>query len=250
MTLPRQILLPNSSKIGWLRYPGLINIGDDYVPGKGELTFQLRRAEAQRLGLTSRDVGIALQSALNGQPAGTFNAEDEERPLLVRYASSVHVRQSLQDIDVRTPNRDFVRLGSVADLRRDTGFSEIKRRDFRRTITVFAEENEAGAAAKTVEDLSAYFREQIAPVYPGYTLVFGGQFQEFNQAFDNIVLLFGLGAMCIFLYLSSSFVARQPFILMTVFALAGALVGLIANGVPTLDYCNLRYGGTVWGGSQ
>ena len=51
-------------------YPGLINIGDDYVPGKGELTFQLRRAEAQRLGLTSRDVGLALQSALNGQPGG------------------------------------------------------------------------------------------------------------------------------------------------------------------------------------
>ena len=130
----------------------------------------------------------------------------------------------LEDIDVRTPNRDFVRLGSVADLRRDTGFSEIKRRDFRRTITVFAEESETGAAAKTVEDLSAYFREQIAPVYPGYTLVFGGQF-KFNQAFDNIVLLFGLGAMCIFFILVVQFRSLvQPFIiLMTVpFALAGA----------------------------
>ncbi|MGB0603755.1 MAG: efflux RND transporter permease subunit [Candidatus Latescibacterota bacterium] len=217
-------------------YPGLINIGDDYVPGKGELTFQLRRAEAQRLGLTSRDVGIALQSALNGLPAGTFNAEDEERPLLVRYAPSWFTSGSrLEDIDVRTPNRDFVRLGSVADLRRDTGYSEIKRRDFRRTITVFAEESETGAAAKTVEDLSAYFREQIAPVYPGYTLVFGGQFQEFNQAFDNIVLLFGLGAMCIFFILVVQFRSLiQPFIiLMTIpFALAGALVGLIANGYP------------------
>ena len=176
------------------------------------------------------------QSNLNGQPAGTFNAEDEERPLLVRYAPSWFTSGSrLEDIDVRTPNRDFVRLGSVADLRRDTGYSEIKRRDFRRTITVFAEESETGAAAKTVEDLSAYFREQIAPVHPGYTLVFGGQFQEFNQAFDNIVLLFGLGAMCIFFILVVQFRSLlQPFIiLMTIpFALAGALVGLIANGYP------------------
>lgn len=217
-------------------YPGLINVGDDYIPGKGELTFQLRRAEAHRLGLTSRDVGMALQSALNGQPAGTFNAEDEERPLLVRYAPSWFTSGSrLEDIDIRTPNRDFVRLGSVADLRRDTGFSEIKRRDFRRTITVFAEESEAGAAARTVEDLRAYFKQQIAPMHPGYTLVFGGQFQEFNQAFDNIVLLFGLGAMCIFFILVVQFRSLiQPFIiLMTIpFALAGALVGLIANGYP------------------
>jgi len=217
-------------------YPGLIDIGDDYVPGKGELTFQLRRAEAQRLGLTSSDVGVALQSALNGQPAGTFNAEDKERPLLVRYAPSWFTSGSrLEDIDIRTPNRDFVRLGSVADLRRDTGFSEIKRRDFRRTITVFAEESEAGAAARTVEDLRVYFQQQIAPIYPGYTLVFGGQFQEFNQAFDNIVLLFSLGAMCIFFILVVQFRSLiQPFIiLMTIpFALAGALVGLVANGYP------------------
>jgi len=217
-------------------YPGLINIGDDFVPGKGELTFQLRRAEAHRLGLTSSDVGMALQSALNGQQAGTFNAEDKERPLLVRYAPSWFTSGSrLEDIDIRTPNGDFVRLGSVAELRRDTGFSEIKRRDFRRTITVFAEESEAGAAASTVEDLRAYFQQQIAPIHPGYNLVFGGQFQEFNQAFDNIIMLFGLGAMCIFFILVVQFRSLiQPFIILVTipFALAGALVGLIANGYP------------------
>ncbi len=217
-------------------YPGLINIGDDYVPGKGELTFGLKRAEAQRLGLTSSDVGLALQGALNGYPAGTFSAEDEERPILVRYPPAWFTSGSrLQDIDIRTPGQEFVRLGSVADLRRDTGFSEIKRRDFRRTITVFAEESETGAAARTVDDLKTYFQEQIAPAYPGYTLVFGGQFQEFNQAFDNIVLLFSLGAMCIFFILVVQFRSLiQPFIiLMTIpFALAGAMVGLIANGYP------------------
>lgn len=217
-------------------HPGLINIGDDYVPGKGELTFQLKRAEAQRLGLTSADVGYALQSALNGQPAGTFRAEDEERPILVRYAPDWFTSGSrLEEIDVRTPGGDFVQLGSVADLRRDTGFSEIKRRDFRRTITVYAEESETGAAARTVDDLQAYFQEQIAPAHPGYSLVFGGQFQEFDQAFDNIVLLFGLGAMCIFFILVVQFRSLvQPFIILTTipFALAGAMVGLIANGYP------------------
>lgn len=215
---------------------GLVNIGDDYIPGKGELNFHLNRTEALRHGLTSSDLGHALQGALNGLPAGSYRAADEELPILVRYAPDWFTSGSrLEEIDIRTPAGTFVRLGSIAELRRDTGFSEIKRRDFRRTITVYAEEDEAGTAAAAVADLEAYFREQIAPAYPGYALVFGGQFQEFNQAFDNIVLLFAFGAMCIFFILVVQFRSLlQPcIILMTIpFALAGAMVGLVLNGFP------------------
>jgi multidrug efflux pump len=217
-------------------YPGLVNIGDDYIPGKGELTFHLDRAEALRQGLTATDLGLALQGALNGVPAGSYRAADEELPILVRYAPDWFTSGSrLEEIEMRTPQGSSVHLGSVAELRRDTGYSEIKRRDFRRTITVYAEEEDAGAAAGAVADLEQYFREQIAPAYPGYSLVFGGQFQEFNQAFDNIVLLFSFGAMCIFFILVVQFRSLlQPcIILMTIpFALAGAMVGLVLNGFP------------------
>ncbi|MGY8824017.1 MAG: efflux RND transporter permease subunit [Candidatus Latescibacterota bacterium] len=217
-------------------YSGLVNIGDDYVPGKGELTFHLNRAEALRQGLTATDVGLALKGALNGLPAGSYRAADEELPILVRYAPDWFTSGSrLEEIDVRNSQGSFVRLGSVAELRRDTGFSEIKRRDFRRTITVYAEEDEAGSAARAVADLEIYFQSQVAPAYPGYSLVFGGQFQEFNQAFDNIILLFAFGAMCIFFILVVQFRSLfQPcIILMTIpFALAGAMVGLVINGFP------------------
>ena len=216
--------------------PGLLNVSDDYIPGKGELTFIPKIGEAQRQGVTASHIGRALRAALDGLPAGEYRKDDEELPIIVRYPPNWFENSGdIGEINLRTPTGLFLRLNSVADLHRDTGLSEIKRRDFRRTITVFAEEAEAGAAAKAASDLQEYFRHEIAPDFPGYSLNFGGQFEVFNETFRDIVLLFGFGAMCIFFILVVQFKSLiQPMIiLMTIpFALAGAIVGLIANGYP------------------
>ena len=118
-----------------------------------------------------------------------------------------------EDIDVRTPTATLsasVRWQTCAETLASARLNAVI--SAARLMSLPREG--AWRCAKTV-NLSAYFREQIAPVYPGYTLV-SVTVQEFNQAFDNIVLLFGR-AMCIFSYLSSSFAPSIPFIiLMTV----------------------------------
>ena len=219
-------------------YPDLVDIDDDFTEGKNELTFRLRHDEARRLGLNAAHVGGALQSALRGRPAGVYRADDDELPIIVRYRPGwFQTGAQLQDLEIRTPGGPFIKLGSVADLERGVGYSEIKRRDFRRTITVSADEtaDAVGAAAPAIEGLRAYFNRDIAPAYPGYSLIFGGQFQEFERSFDNIILLFGFGALCIFFILVVQFSSLlQPFIILTTipFALAGALLGLILGGYP------------------
>ena len=216
--------------------PGLLNVGDDYISGKGEITFTPLHGEAQRQGVSASDIGRVLRAALDGLPAGGYRKDDEQLPIIVRYPPDwFETSDDLGGISMRTPAGLFVQLNSVADLHRDTGLSEIKRRDFRRTITVYSEESEAGAAAKAAEDLQEYFRRVIAPDFPGYSLNFGGQFEVFNETFRDIVLLFGFGAMCIFFILVVQFKSLiQPLIiLMTIpFALAGAMVGLVATGYP------------------
>ena len=219
-------------------YPGLVSIDDDFAEGKNELIFRLRHEEARRLGLNAADVGGALQGALRGRPSGVYRADDEEMPILVRYRPDwFQTGADLQDLEIRTPAGGFVNLGSVADLERGVGYSEIKRRDFRRTVTVFADEapDALGTAAPAIEGLRGYFEREVAPAYPGYSLIFGGQFQEFERSFDNIILLFGFGALCIFFILVVQFRSLiQPFIILTTipFALAGALLGLVLGGFP------------------
>ncbi len=219
-------------------YPGLVDIDDDFTEGKSELTFRLRRGEAHRLGLNATQVGAALQNAVRGRPSGHLRMDDEELPILVRYRPDwFRAGSDLERVAIRTPARSFVELGSVAQLQRGAGVSEIKRRDFRRTVTVFADEapNAVGAAGPAIAGLRQYFAREIAPAYPGYNLVFGGQFEEFERSFDNILLLFGFGAMCIFFILVVQFRSLlQPFIILTTipFALAGALLGLVLGGFP------------------
>ena len=219
-------------------FPGLVNQGDDYNAGKGELHFRLNGAEAHRLGLNAAAVGQALSAALKGQYAGTYRDDDEEIDILVRYDEAwFSSGERLGDIEVRTPAGHFVKLSSVAALQRTSGPSDIKRRDFKRTVTVYAEErpDSVGATARATRMLQEYFQDELAPAYPGYRLVFGGQFKEFDEAFDNILLLFGFGVMTIFFILVLQFRSLiQPLIiLMTIpFALAGALVGLVVNDFP------------------
>ena len=217
-------------------FPSLLNIGDDYIPGKGELTFTPRFDEAQRQGITAIDIGRALRGALDGLPAGSYREDDEEIPIIVRYPPDwFENTDRLGEINLRTPTGSFIPVKDVATPNRSTGITEIKRRDFRRTVTVFAEESEAGAAATAASDLKDYFEREISPDFPGYSLNFGGQFEVFNETFRDITLLFSFGAMCIFFILVVQFKSLiQPLIiLMTIpFALAGAMVGLIATGYP------------------
>ena len=77
---------------------------------------------------------------MRGRPSGVYRADDEGMPILVRYRPDwFQTGADLQDLEIRTPAGGFVNLGSVADLERGVGYSEIKRRDFHRAVTVFAD---------------------------------------------------------------------------------------------------------------
>jgi multidrug efflux pump subunit AcrB len=126
-------------------------------------------------------------------------------------------------------------LGDVASYSVRPTIAEIRRYRNQRAITVFAGVDTSKA---TSVEVNARLHERIADLpgrFPGVTLDYTGEWQEFKESFSALGKLFVLGVLLIYVILGAQFRSyMQPVvILFTVpFAFIGAMVGLAISGNP------------------
>jgi multidrug efflux pump subunit AcrB len=126
-------------------------------------------------------------------------------------------------------------LQDVARIVEAEGYSTIKRDDNQRAITV-----SAGVDDRVISgvEASAKLKEHwplVAARHPGYDLEFGGEFEEFTEAFNNLGLLFLFGIAVMLLLMAGQFNSiTQPLIIFMaiIFAFWGAMMGLLVIRAP------------------
>ena len=64
--------------------PGLININWDYDPVRPEMAVDVDREQAQRLGLSTSDVAMAVRGSIHGYEAGKFRVGKDEDDVMIR----------------------------------------------------------------------------------------------------------------------------------------------------------------------
>ncbi|MYE90501.1 efflux RND transporter permease subunit, partial [Candidatus Poribacteria bacterium] len=216
--------------------PGVIDIKDNYALGKEEIKLHIDEDKANEYGLTLQQIAFTARNAFEGTKATVFHDGDEEIDVVVKFSESARTRlKDVEDLKLMGAMGVPVPLRDVAQLKVEQGHSIIHRFKQERAITITANVDENIASGVTVnQGLRAYF-DKISPRYPGYTLEFGGEFAEFQQAFRDIPVFFAFGIMLVYFILGTQFRSfLQPLIiLMTVpFAFIGAMVGLISSGNP------------------
>ncbi len=213
---------------------GVLDIGDDYAKGKKEMQFRVDSASAAAYGLTAADVGMALRTAVDGVVADVLFDEDEDRDIVVKMDRRlIDEPQDLLEIPVPTPASGFIPLGAVATYTVEPTIYSIKRYKGERAITVFAGIDDAKTSTVKVMGALADLFEEISPSYPGVSLDFTGEFQEFKESFSSLVQLTLFGVLLIYVILGAQFRSYiQPLvILFTVpFSFVGAIFGLLVAG--------------------
>ena len=123
----------------------------------------------------------------------------------------------------------------MVDIEIVPGSVKITRYDQKRTIMVVGEIDEDMVSLDEINNKI----EDIFPVleqkYPGITFKIGGQFEEFQNAFEDIGGLFLISLILIFLILGTQFNSyTQPLVILTAvpFAIIGAMLGLLISGNP------------------
>ena len=213
---------------------GIFDIKDDFNPGKKELKIYVDQEKAALLGLNNYIVASAVRNAFDGGLASVFREADEEIDIIVKYAASYREDvKNIENMKIQAPGGALIPFKDIAKISVEEGYADIRRYKRERTITVSADIDQT--VTSTVEANAALGKafSDIATRYPGYSLDFSGEFEEFKEAFSNIGILFAFGILLMYLILGTQFHSfLQPVIIMFTIPLGfmGAMFGLLITG--------------------
>jgi multidrug efflux pump subunit AcrB len=223
--------LTDALKASLLQMDGVYDIRDDFRIGKSEVRIYLKPEKAHQFGLTTFQIAQTVRTAIEGAKATTYREGDEAIDVVVKYKEDTLTNLAeLNNLLITTPTGAIIPLKDVADIAEDKGYSDIRRFDGERAITVYASvDSEKTTAFKVNQALISAFAD-MESLYPGYQLDFRGLFDEIRDSFAELWKLFIVGLLLIYVVLGAQFKSFiQPIIIMFAvpFGMIGAMVGLL-----------------------
>lgn len=218
--------------------PGLVDLDDDYDPGKPELRIDVDREKAALYGVSTVVIANAVRTAINGTEASKYRVGEDEYDITVRLKeeqrSSIEDLKNLKVVFNNKQGKTLqVPLLSVANVYQSTGPGAVRRIDLDRVITISGDAAEGYNENVVLDSVRNRLADFALP--PGYYISYTGasEFQEESQ--EYLTRAFGLGILLIFMILVIQFNSlSQPFIIMSavVISLVGVFIGLIAYALP------------------
>ncbi len=212
---------------------GVYDIRDDFRTGKSELRIYLKPEKAYQYGLTTFQIAQTVRTAIEGAKATTYREADEAIDVVVKYEEdSLTNIAELNNLLIATPTGAIVPLKDVADITEEKGYSDIRRFDGERAITVSASVDRQKTTPFKVNQALISTFANVETLYPGYQLDFRGLFDEIRDSFAELWKLFIVGLLLIYVVLGAQFKSFiQPIIIMFAvpFGMIGAMFGLLLS---------------------
>lgn len=215
-------------------YPGVLDIQDDFRPGKMEMQLALKPA-GRVMGLTLADLARQVRQGLFGAEAVRVQRGRDDVRVMIRYpAAERRALGDLESIRIRTPDGHEVPFMEVASITLTQGYAVIKHHNRRRVVTVTADvDTQVANAEKILADLRTSFLPQLLANYDGMRYSFEGQHHETQRSVKSLYRGFVLALLLIYAILAIMFHSYiQPLIVMSVipFGLIGAVLGHLIMG--------------------
>jgi HAE1 family hydrophobic/amphiphilic exporter-1 len=221
-------------------HPALLDVDTSYRPGKPEYQIQVDLDQAQRMGVSSSQVGQELRAQVEGVTPAKFRENGLEYDVRVRMKPEQRdLEKSFNRLLVPNMNQRLVELKRVAKAQATTGPASIDRENRGRYVQIQADLAPGGPGmGGVINDLSGWFAKGGELELPaGVTYRFVGQAENFQELVTSMAIAALLGLIFIYLVLSSLYESFfTPFTIMMVIPLAacGAFFGLYV-GHKSLD---------------
>ena len=211
---------------------GTTGVAMEQIGGEAQLAVRPDRDKLARYGLSVAQVMDLVSDAIGGRSAGQVIKGNERYDIYVRlgeeYRNSVEV---IRNLILQAPNGAWVKLGDVAKVGIESGPPQIRRDDVQRRVVI-----QTNVEGRDMGSLVAELQQRIdteIDMPPGYTVVFGGQFenQQRAQARLMIVVPLSLGLIFLLLYFAFNSVGQALLIMLNVpLALIGGIAALFLSG--------------------
>lgn len=236
---PLQFVLtgPNLNEVARLSYqlqqqlstiPLLGRVDMDLQLDLPQLKLEVDRTQAASVGLTSRDVALAVNMLAGGLDVAKYNDEpgDGERYDVRLKAKEGQFRSTddLRRIYLRGQGGELVRLDTVAHMEEGLGAAVVPRFDLQYSGNFYATPTASlGEAVVEVEKIAA----ELLPL--GYQVKMIGQAEEFAKTAKYMAFAFITAIVLVYMVLASQFNSFiQPLIIMVAqpLAIVGGAMGL------------------------
>ncbi|MEE2848790.1 MAG: CusA/CzcA family heavy metal efflux RND transporter [Pseudomonadota bacterium] len=213
---------------------GSADVRVEQASGLPTLTVSVDRFAAANYGLSAADVSEAVSAAIGGQAAGQIFERDRRYDVVVRLPDAArNDPAALAALPITTSTGVTVPLSSVARIQVAEGHNQISRNDGSRRMVVQA--NVRGRdLGGFVADAQTRVEQQVK-LPTGYSLTWGGQFENLKRAEQRlglvIPIVFVLIGVLLFMALGSFAEAGLVFACVPL-ALVGGAVALLLRGMP------------------
>ncbi len=210
--------------------PGITDTRISRQEGSPEQIIRIDRQKAADLGLTVSRIGDALETAVGGSHASYFRDSGKQYRILVRL--SEEDRRDLNDLlDLTVINNrgESVILRNVVNTIPREGPVSLERKDQERIITINA--NFTGRdMGSVISDIRAQLRS--VPVPKDFVILFGGDYEEQQEAFRELMFGFILALLLVYLVMTGQFESfRDPFVVL--FSIPMAIIGIVVTMILT-----------------
>ncbi len=204
----------------------------EQIAGEAQLVLRPDRDALARYGVPVAQVMDLVSDAIGGREAGQVIKGNERYDIYVRldesYRDSI---EAIRSLILQAPNGSWLRLGDVAQVAIESGPPQIRRDDVQRRVVI-----QANVDGRDMGGLVSELRERISSeidLPSGYSIVFGGQFdnQQRAQARLMIVVPLSLGLILLLLYFAFNSIGQALLIMLNVpLALIGGIAALFFSG--------------------
>ena len=212
---------------------GAADIKIEQTAGLPQLVVKYDRSKIARYGLNISDLNSLVRTAFAGEIAGVVYEGEKKFDLVVRLNFENRQNVNLDRLFIRTNDNSTVPISELATLTYTKGPMQISRDDTKRRIIVGI-----NVRNTDVESLVSKIKDALDQkllLKPGYSITYGGQFQNLEAAKKrlSIAIPVALGLIMLLLFFTFNSL-KYAFIIFTAVPLSavGGIAALAIRGMP------------------
>ncbi|SIR33235.1 CusA/CzcA family heavy metal efflux RND transporter [Maribacter ulvicola] len=200
------VLAKKGNEIGALikDVEGAADISVEKIAGLPEMSVDYDRAKIARFGLNIQDLNDMVSMGFAGKTAGNVFEGEKRFDVVVRLDKAK--RQDIDDLKnlyVDLPNGGKIPLSELADITYKKGAAKISRDDTQRRTVVGVNVRNRDLQS-VVDDIQGLINEKVK-LPAGYTITYGGQFENLQSARDRLLIAVPIALALIFVLLYFAF---------------------------------------------
>lgn len=212
--------------------PGVVDVNNGLVVAGPTERFRVRLAAAARAGLTPKQIGSLIQTAMYGKVSSSILQGDRLYGVRVLATPrSYQQEQDISEIPIRSASGAVLTLSDVASIHHDPGILEMHREDLRQLVAVSARFSgvDLGHGIRAIQRKLA----KTVSLPPGTTIEYGGLYRQQQESFRNLALVLSMAIVLVYGVLLLEFrsvLAPLAIVMGAALALLGVVAALWMTG--------------------